>query len=112
MRVFLNEGDGILRILREAAGRGIHPTYIGEMLAASGKTLRKGEVRGELAEQLTERELQVLSLIAAGLSNREIAEQLVVSLGTAKSHIHHIFGKLEVSNRTEAAARGRELGLV
>jgi LuxR family maltose regulon positive regulatory protein len=54
----------------------------------------------------------VLRLIAAGLSNRQIAEQLVVSLGTAKSHIHHIFVKLDVSSRTEAAARARDLGLI
>jgi LuxR family maltose regulon positive regulatory protein len=112
IRVFLNEGDAIQRVFRAAAGRGIHPTYVGEILAASGDAVGRRKQMGALPEPLTERELEVLSLISAGLSNREIAAQLVVSLGTAKSHIHHIFGKLQVSNRTEAAARGRELGLV
>jgi ATP/maltotriose-dependent transcriptional regulator MalT len=65
-----------------------------------------------LIEPLTDRELEVLRLVVAGLSNREIAEQLVVSPGTAKTHIHHICGKLGVRNRTEAAVRARELHLV
>jgi LuxR family maltose regulon positive regulatory protein len=66
----------------------------------------------DLVEALTERELEVLNLVAAGLSNRQIADQLVISIGTTKAHLHHIFGKLAVSNRTEASARARELGLI
>ena len=60
----------------------------------------------------SERELEVLRLIVAGLTNREIAEELVVSLGTIKTHINHIYQKLAVHNRTQAVARARELELV
>ena len=65
-----------------------------------------------LVEPLSERELQVLRLIVAGLSNRQIAQDLVISLGTAKTHIHNIYGKLEVSNRAQAIARAQEFELV
>ena len=54
----------------------------------------------------------MLKLVAAGMSNREIAEHLVISAGTAKTHIHHLCGKLGVRNRTEAAMKARELQLV
>jgi LuxR family maltose regulon positive regulatory protein len=54
----------------------------------------------------------VLRLIAAGLSNREIAETLVVALSTAKNHVHSIYGKLNVHSRTQAVARAKELGLL
>jgi ATP/maltotriose-dependent transcriptional regulator MalT len=53
-----------------------------------------------------------MRLVAAGLSNREIAEKLIISIGTAKSHVHNICGKLGVRNRTEAAMRAKELNIV
>ncbi len=62
-------------------------------------------------EPLSEREIEVLRLVTVGLSNREIAEKLIISRGTAKTHIHNLCGKLGVHNRTEAAMRARELGL-
>jgi ATP/maltotriose-dependent transcriptional regulator MalT len=65
-----------------------------------------------LIEPLSERELEVLQLIAAGYSNAEIARQLYIALGTVKRHINNIYGKLEVRSRTQAIARGRDLGLV
>jgi DNA-binding NarL/FixJ family response regulator len=64
-----------------------------------------------LAEPLSERELGVLRLVMAGLSNREIAARLFISPGTAKSHVHNLCSKLGARNRTEAANRARELGL-
>jgi LuxR family maltose regulon positive regulatory protein len=54
----------------------------------------------------------VLRLVAVGLSNREIAQKLVISTGTAKTHVHNICGKLGVRNRIEAAARAKELELI
>ena len=65
-----------------------------------------------LPEPLSEREVEVLRLVMSGLSNREIAVKLFISPGTAKTHIHNLCGKLGVRNRTEAAMRARELGLV
>jgi LuxR family maltose regulon positive regulatory protein len=65
-----------------------------------------------LIEPLSDRELEVLGLVAQGLSNREIAERLFITVGTVKTHVHNIHGKLGVQRRTEAAARARELGLV
>jgi len=61
---------------------------------------------------LSQRELELLTLIARGASNSEIADQLVISVGTVKSHINHILGKLGVANRTAAVARARDLGLL
>jgi predicted ATPase/DNA-binding CsgD family transcriptional regulator len=65
-----------------------------------------------LAEPLSERELEVLRLVAQGLSNREIARELVLSLGTVKTHIHNICGKLDAASRTQAIARARDLHLI
>jgi LuxR family maltose regulon positive regulatory protein len=68
--------------------------------------------RGELVEPLSERELEVLRLIADGLSNAEIAEKLVIAQGTVKRHINNIYGKLGVGSRTQAVAKAREMGLL
>ncbi len=65
-----------------------------------------------LAEPLTDRELEVLRLLAAGKSNQRIAHDLVVALDTVKRHVTHLLGKLGAANRTEAAARARQLGLI
>jgi LuxR family maltose regulon positive regulatory protein len=65
-----------------------------------------------LIESLTEREGEVLVLLAEGRSNREIAERLVVTLDTVKKHLTHIFGKLDAGSRTQAIARARDLHLL
>jgi LuxR family maltose regulon positive regulatory protein len=69
-------------------------------------------VDSPLVEPLSERELEVLRLIAAGLSNHEIAGELFVALSTVKKHINHIYGKLDVRSRTQVLAKARELGLL
>ena len=71
-----------------------------------------GPSRSPLLEPLTTREQHVLELLAAGLSNAEIAARLIVTVGTVKTHIKSIYGKLGVHSRTQAIARARELGLL
>ncbi len=65
-----------------------------------------------LIEPLSDRELEVLRLVAAGLSNPQIAQQLFIAVGTVKAHVHSICGKLSAGNRVQAIARARELGLL
>ena len=77
-------------------------------LSASGARTRAGA----LVEPLSERETEILRLLAQGASNREIAEALVIAEGTTKNHITSILGKLGVRDRTQAALKARELGLV
>jgi LuxR family transcriptional regulator, maltose regulon positive regulatory protein len=88
-----------------------------EAFAQAGQPVRPplsrgGVVAPGMVEPLTRRELEVLRLLAAGTPNRAIAEQLVVTLDTVKSHVTHIFDKLGVTNRTQAVSRARELGLL
>jgi LuxR family maltose regulon positive regulatory protein len=121
IRVFIDEGEPLAALLRQAAPRGITPYYVAKLLAAFEDETKApygrpssheaGEVAG-LIEPLSERELEVLRLIAAGLSNCEIADQLVVAISTVKTHINHIYRKLDVSKRTQAVARARELNLL
>jgi LuxR family transcriptional regulator, maltose regulon positive regulatory protein len=65
-----------------------------------------------LVEPLTDRELEVLQLLAAGTSNRQIADELVVTVETVKKHVSHLLDKLGAANRTQAVARARQLGLL
>ncbi|MDD5468825.1 MAG: LuxR C-terminal-related transcriptional regulator [Anaerolineales bacterium] len=120
VRIF-DQGAALARLLVEAAQHGISREYIERILAAIGmpEVLDLGR-RGSMArsaralygERLSERELEVLRLIARGATNQEIADQLVIAVGTVKSHINHVLGKLDAHNRTEAVARARGLGLL
>jgi LuxR family maltose regulon positive regulatory protein len=112
IRTFVDVGQSLVPLLREAAQRGVAPEYVGEILNVMGETAVPMDKDGQtMVEPLSEREMEVMRLVAAGLSNREIADQLVLSLGTVKTHVHHIYGKLEVRNRAQAIARARELNL-
>jgi LuxR family maltose regulon positive regulatory protein len=113
IRMFVDEGEPMSRLLHLALRESVNPDYIGQLLADfTGPT--EPSVTGDyrLVEPLSERELEVLRLITAGLSNQEIAEELVIAVSTVKSHINHIYGKLEVKSRTQAVARGQALGLL
>jgi LuxR family maltose regulon positive regulatory protein len=112
MRTFVEAGIKIVPILGEAAKNGNIVDYIGRILAAMGvkQSTPKAKQIG-LVEPLSEREVEVLRLVCAGLSNRNIASRLFISPGTVKTHIHNIYGKLGVQNRIQAAARAKELGL-
>ena len=84
--------------------------YVLPILSAFGESSRPSTSQ-PLVEPLSERELDVLRLVAEGMSNGEIAERLVVSVGTVKTHVHSIIDKLGVRSRTQAVARARELAL-
>jgi LuxR family maltose regulon positive regulatory protein len=115
IRLFLDEGLAMLALLRLAQAHGLALHYITRLLVASGEQTSAAVPTPRstvLVEPLTERELEVLHLIAAGASNEEIAERLVIAIGTVKRHVSNIFGKLTVSNRTQAMARAREIELL
>ncbi len=96
-----------------AAERGIAPKYAGRLLAAfPDLEPAVREPQAEMVEPLSERELDVLRLIAEGMSNQEIAQQLFVSPRTVKWHAGNIYGKLGVKNRTQAVAKARSLGVL
>jgi LuxR family maltose regulon positive regulatory protein len=103
----------IATLLRRALSEGIFPSYVGQILATSGQT-PGGQpfVDQSLVEPLTAREIEILDLVAAGLRNQEFADYPVISPATVKRHLYNVYGKLGVSNRTQAVARGRELGLL
>jgi LuxR family maltose regulon positive regulatory protein len=115
IRLFVDEGMPMARLLSEAAAQGIMPDYVGKLLAAFEAEEHKSAIfppSQPLVEPLSPRELEVLGLIAQGLSNREIGERLFLALSTVKGHNRRIYGKLHVRRRTEAVARARELGLL
>jgi LuxR family maltose regulon positive regulatory protein len=113
VRTFVDEGEPMARLLRRALSQGIAPNYVARLLAAFGQEVEMMSPAMEsLIEPLSERELQVLRLVVAGLSNPEIARELVIAVSTVKSHINHIYGKLGVNNRVGAAARAQALGLL
>jgi len=118
-RVFLDEGKPMAQLLYQAAARGIYPQYAGTLLSgfASAETntlegTAKASPHEDWIEPLSEREKEILALVAEGLSNNEIAGRLFISLSTVKGHIAHIFGKLGVSSRTQAISRARGFGLI
>jgi LuxR family maltose regulon positive regulatory protein len=121
VRVFVDEGLPMARLLAEAAAHGIMPDYTAKLLAALEAEEHKSADESHLphalpaqslTEPLSQRELEVLHLIAEGLSNREISERLFLALITVKGHNRNIFRKLQVRRRTEAVARARKLGLL
>jgi LuxR family maltose regulon positive regulatory protein len=134
VRIFVDEGPPMARLLAIAAARGMLPDYIRKLLAGfsiQDKETGRQEGMGQgmfaqgpdslspslpismsLVEPLSTRELEVLQLIAQGLSNTEISARLFLALSTVKGHNRNIFDKLQVQRRTEAVARARELGLL
>jgi len=88
--------------------------YIQNLLAAFGGSVaaESDSKSHRLINPLSERELEVLKLVALGKSNKQIADELVLATGTVKRHLNNIFGKLNVQNRTECVARVKELNLL
>lgn len=112
-RAFLNEGEQITQLLPVA--KAAAPRFVDELLVAFGATpapVRQPTTGAGLMDPLTDRELEMLKLVALGLSNRQIAERVFVTLGTVKKHLNNIYSKLGVASRTQAIVKGSELGLL
>jgi LuxR family transcriptional regulator, maltose regulon positive regulatory protein len=117
VRLFVDEGPPMAQLLSEAAAAGMMPGYIGKLLSAFETEHRRESPSQRptdypLHELLSQRELEILQLVAQGLSNREIGERLFLALSTVKGHNRNIFDKLHAQSRTEAIARAREIGLL
>ena len=128
VRVFADEGTPMAALLgrlvaaqktEQAAARGVSMAYLARLFRAFGQEPAMPDSGQDavaavpgLVERLTAREVEILVLLAAGMPNPRIAEQLVVSLDTVKKHVSHLLGKLGAANRTEAVTRARQLGLI
>jgi LuxR family maltose regulon positive regulatory protein len=123
VRTFVDEGPAMAVLLSEtleARQRGrVDPAnevpahYLRRLMAVLERDVTGAtSPAAGLPEPLSERELEVLQLIAAGKTNRQIATELFVSVGTVKTHVNNVYGKLEVHSRTQAFARARELDLI
>jgi LuxR family maltose regulon positive regulatory protein len=118
IRPFLDLGPEMAGLLVRLSQRGVAPAYIARILAAFPQQ-RIDEKRLALAdaaepstvEALTPRELDVLALLARGLTNKEIAQQLVISHGTVRQHVYNLFQKLQVNNRLQAVTKATDLGI-
>jgi LuxR family maltose regulon positive regulatory protein len=116
VRAIADLGGPLRDLLRRVARRDVAPGYAGRLLQAVPASQPAGAPPSpripSLVEPLSKRERQVLGLIAAGLSNREIADDLILAVSTVKWHINNLYGKLGVRSRTQAIARAREMGLL
>ena len=107
VRTFVAEGASMAALLEAAIAHGISPRYAKRLLAAGERPRRQ-----PLAEPLSERELEVLRLLATDLQGPDIASELVVALSTVRSHTKSIYAKLGVNSRRAAVRRGEQLGLM
>jgi LuxR family transcriptional regulator, maltose regulon positive regulatory protein len=115
VRVFLDEGPPMLRLLRRAVDSGVETVYAATLLDAAGETTPASAAPNApdtLIDPLSDREQDVLRLLAAGLSSPEIAGELYVSASTVRSHLKSIYRKLDVHSRDQAIARASDLRLV
>ncbi len=112
IRIFVDKGARMAQLLNASAAHGVAAYYVRKILAAFPEAEPALSKSADLVEALSQREIEVLELIAAGLSNEEIAHKLFLSLATVKWHTNNIYGKLGVKNRTHAVARARKLSLI
>jgi LuxR family transcriptional regulator, maltose regulon positive regulatory protein len=113
IRIFLDMGTSMASLLKEVALRNISQHYIHRLLAEfAGKKPSRPLLAYIMIEPLTARELEILKLLVEGLSNQEIAQKLVVSTGTVKTHTHHIYAKLGVRSRSQAIKKAVSLHLL
>lgn len=111
-RMFIDEGAPMMILLQHAAAKDIQLDYVGKLLSATYRAEKTPAKFQSLIEPLSERELEILRLVAKGNSNQQIADELFLATGTVKKHLNNIFGKLGTYNRTQCVARARELQLL
>jgi LuxR family maltose regulon positive regulatory protein len=112
VRTFVEAGLPVAGLLEAAAKRRVEPTYVRELLAAFGGRAARPSVNQGLIEPLSERELDVLRLLATDLDGPDIARELVVSLNTVRTHTKNVYAKLGVNNRRAAVTRAVALDLL
>jgi LuxR family maltose regulon positive regulatory protein len=113
LSAFTDEGEALIDPLRSVAASGTSLEFIRRILATVGETAQPVAVRSALSsDRLSRRELEVLRLISVGMSNRQISDQLYISVPTVKRHVSTIFQKLEATSRTGAVSAGRALELI
>lgn len=113
--MFAYPGEQMVALLRQARGQTAVPEFC-QAVETALRTMKPSATPTPslipgLLDPLTERELEVLHLLAQGYGNREIAQKLYIAMGTSKRHVANIYSKMVVNNCTEAAVRARELGL-
>ena len=119
IRIFVDEGLPMASLLYEALKREITPAYVQQLLAAFPATGQEESASKEpqidqsgLIDPLSEREMEVLNLIANGLTNQEISNKLFLSIHTVKTHTRNIYSKLSAHHRTEAVAKAKVIGIL
>ena len=118
IRIFVDEGLPMAQLLSETAVRGIMPSYCEKLLAVFAteghpvETETSPAPAQSLVDPLTKREMEILSLIATGLKNKEIAATLFVSVNTVHYHTKNLYSKLGVNSRTQAITRAKALNLL
>ena len=116
VRIFLDNGNPIIRLLKEAARRNIAADYVIQLLNLIDKDTQPDAPNlspsSLLVDPLSDRELEVLHLMAQDLSYKEMANQIMVSLNTVRTHVKNIYSKLMVHKRSQAVAKARELNLL
>jgi LuxR family maltose regulon positive regulatory protein len=115
IRPFVESGPELAGLLNRLHSQGVAQDYIAQILAAFpdfGFESKSLDSIQNLIEPLTDRELEVLTLLAQRLTYKEIAAQLVISPGTVTQHVHNVYQKLEVKRRKQAVAKATELGLL
>jgi len=115
IRPFLEEGSVLVQILKSVAAQGVETEFIHDILSASIESPSASfnqKKRLELVESLSDRELEVLQLLATDLTVPEIANKMYLAVSTVRSHVKNIYGKLNVHSRFEAVIKGQELGLL
>jgi LuxR family maltose regulon positive regulatory protein len=110
IRLFVEHGVAVVPLLRQV--RHLFPDFVSRLLNALPAGPITDWPASSRIDPLTEREQEILALIAQGQSNRQIADALFITVGTVKGHINHIFSKLDVRSRTQALVRARHLKLL